>query len=235
MVARRADLVRRASALPNLRIMTGTTVTGMFSDNWASAVRGNRFFKIRSKQTVIATGAFDQPLVFRNNDRPGIMFADAAQRLMRLYGVKPGTRAVIATSNRFGYEAALDLLDAGIAVAAVVDLNPTADSPSSEAVRARGVRIIPGSTLVDSQGAPARVVGRRIPHHRRGPDGARPRVDRLRPRLDERRLLALAQSRQPCRRQGRLRPGDQYAPRHRCCPPAYRLSVPRPACGRRRP
>ena len=108
---------------------------------------------------MIATGAFDQPLVFRNNDRPGIMFADAAQRLMRLYGVKPGTRAVIATSNRFGYEAALDLLDAGIAVAAVVDLNPTADSASSEAVRARGVRIIPGSTLVDSQGAPARVVG----------------------------------------------------------------------------
>ncbi len=152
VVARRADLVRRASALPNLRIMTGTTVTGMFSDNWASAVRGSRFFKIRSKQTVIATGAFDQPLVFRNNDRPGIMFSDAAQRLMRLYGVKPGTRAVIATSNRFGYEAALDLLDAGIAVAAVVDLNPTADSPSSEAVRARGVRIIPGSTLVDSKG-----------------------------------------------------------------------------------
>jgi sarcosine oxidase subunit alpha len=152
VVARRADLVRLAGAIPNLRIMTGTTVTGMFSDNWASAVRGNRFFKIRSQQTVIATGAFDQPLVFRNNDRPGIMFADAAQRLMRLYGVKPGTRAVIATSNRFGYEAALDLLDAGTAVAAVVDLNPAADSASSEAVRARGVRIIPGATLVDSKG-----------------------------------------------------------------------------------
>ncbi len=101
---------------------------------------------------MIATGAFDQPLVFRNNDRPGIMFSDAAQRLMRLYGVKPGTRAVIATSNRFGYEAALDLLDAGTAVAAVVDLNPAADSASSEAVRARGVRIIPGATLVDSKG-----------------------------------------------------------------------------------
>ena len=102
----------------------------MFADNWASAVRGNRFYKIRSKETVIATGAFDQPLVFRNNDRPGIMFADAAQRLMRLYGVKPGSRAVIATANRFGYEAALDLLDAGIAVAAIVDLNATADNVS---------------------------------------------------------------------------------------------------------
>ena len=166
------SLVQRARAMPNLRIMTGTTVTGMFADNWASAARGNRFYKIRSKETVIATGAFDQPLVFRNNDRPGIMFADAAQRLMRLYGVKPGTRAVIATSNRFGYEAALDLLDAGIAVAAVVDLNATADSASAEAVRARGVRIIPGATLVDSKGPQARVVGGRGAHHRRGQDGA---------------------------------------------------------------
>ena len=80
---------------------------------------------------MIATGAFDQPLVFRNNDRPGIMFADAAQRLMRLYGVKPGSRAVIATANRFGYEAALDLLDAGVAVAAIVDLNATRRQRSS--------------------------------------------------------------------------------------------------------
>jgi sarcosine oxidase, subunit alpha len=152
VIARRAALVRRAHSMPNLRIMSETTITGVFTDNWSSAVRANRFYKIRSKETVIATGAFDQPLVFRNNDRPGIMFADAAQRLMRLYGVKPGTRAVIATSNRFGYEAALDLLDAGIRVAAVVDLNATADSASAEAVRARGVRIIPGATLVDSRG-----------------------------------------------------------------------------------
>ena len=213
-VARRADLVHRARAIPNLRILTGTTVTGMFADNWASATRGNRFFKIRSKETVIATGAFDQPLVFRNNDRPGIMFADAAQRLMRLYGVKPGTRAVIATSNRFGYEAALDLLDAGISVAAVVDLNSAADSASAEAVSARGYASFlapPWSTAKAASASP------RWPwaHHRRGPDGARPRVDRLRPRPDERRLLALAQSRQPRRRQGRLRSGHQHASRHR--------------------
>ena len=152
VVVRRASLVQRARATPNLRIMTDTAITGMFADNWASAACGNRFYKIRSKETVIATGAFDQPLVFRNNDRPGIMFAGAAQRLMRLYGVKPGSRAVIATANRFGYEAALDLLDAGVSVAAIVDLNATPDEAAAEAVSARGVRIIPASTLVDSRG-----------------------------------------------------------------------------------
>jgi sarcosine oxidase subunit alpha len=152
VVARRDALIQRAHALRNLRIMTGTTVTGMFADNWISATSGSRFLKIRSKQTVIATGAFDQPLVFANNDRPGIMFAGAAQRLLRLYAVKPGQRAAIVTTNRFGYEAALDLLDAGVAVAAVVDLNAAVDSTVAEEVKARGVRIIAGATLADSRG-----------------------------------------------------------------------------------
>lgn len=150
--ARRAALVERALATQKLRIMTDTTVTGMFADNWTSAIRGNRFFKIRSKETIIATGAFDQPLVFANNDRPGIMFADAAQRLMRLYGVKPGKRAVVATANRFGYEAALDLLDAGVSVVAIVDLNLETENASLDELKARGVRIMSGATLVDSKG-----------------------------------------------------------------------------------
>ena len=50
VVARRADLVHRARAMPNLRIMTGTTVTGLFADNWASATRGNRLYKIRARR-----------------------------------------------------------------------------------------------------------------------------------------------------------------------------------------
>ncbi|MEQ1576751.1 MAG: 2Fe-2S iron-sulfur cluster-binding protein [Hyphomicrobium sp.] len=148
----RLELIAKARALPNLTIMTDTAVTGLFSDNWASAISCQRLYKIRSKHTIIASGAFDQPLVFSNNDRPGIMFADAAQRLMRLYGVKPGTRAVIATSNRFGYETALDLLDAGIEIAAIADLNATPSGSAFEALKARGVRIMAGCTLADSKG-----------------------------------------------------------------------------------
>ncbi|MDQ0467966.1 glycine cleavage T C-terminal barrel domain-containing protein [Labrys wisconsinensis] len=150
--ARRAALVARARALPGLTILGDTTVSGLFADNWASAISGNRLYKIRARETVLATGAFDQPLVFRNNDRPGILFADAAQRLMRLYGVRPGRRAVIATANRFGYEAALDLLDAGVEVAAIVDLNPSGDGEAAAEARARGLRIIAGSTLVEARG-----------------------------------------------------------------------------------
>jgi len=148
----RSASVARARSLSNLRILTDTTVSGLFADNYASALRGNRLYKIRAKQTVLATGSFDQPLVFANNDRPGILFSDAVQRLMRLYAVSPGKRAVVATANRFGYEAALDLLDAGVTVAAVVDLDAARHGDAVEAVRARGVRILSSATLVDAKG-----------------------------------------------------------------------------------
>lgn len=148
----RQALIARAMSIPKLTIKTATTVTGLFADNWASAIEGSRLYKIRSKHIIVAAGVFDQPIVFRNNDRPGVLFASAAQRLMRLYGVKPGTRAVVATANHLGYEAAHDLLDAGITVAAVVDLNREPDQASAASVRARGIRVIPGSTLADVRG-----------------------------------------------------------------------------------
>ena len=151
-VSARRDLVARAKATPNLTIRADTTASGLFADNWVSAIDAKRLYKIRAREVVLATGAFDQPLVFPNNDRPGILFASAAQRLMRLYGVAPGKRAVVATANRFGYEAALDLLDAGVEVAAVVDLRPEPAGPVEEAVRARGVRIYAGATPADSKG-----------------------------------------------------------------------------------
>lgn len=147
----RRDLVAKARSLKNLTILTDTVVSGLFTDGWVAAIGGNRLYKIRTREAIVAAGSFDQPIVFRNNDRPGILFATAAQRLMRLYGVRPGNRAVIATSNAFGYEAALDMLDAGGEVAAIVDLGTTS-APAVEAARARGIRIVTNATPVDAKG-----------------------------------------------------------------------------------
>lgn len=169
---KRLSLLARAQRLPKLRIMNDTTVSGLFADNWASALKDNRLYKIRAQQTILATGGYDQPIVFANNDLPGIMFADAAQRLMRLYGVKPGNRAVIATANRFGYDAALDLLDAGVNVAAIADLGDNTETPEAAAVKARGVRIIPHATIIDAKGkrrVESVAVAEIVDRDRRGP------------------------------------------------------------------
>jgi sarcosine oxidase, subunit alpha len=170
--SKRSALVSHAGRCFNLRILNNTTVSGLFADNWASALKGNRLFKIRAKQTVLATGGYDQPLIFSNNDLPGIMFADAAQRLMRLYGVKPGSKAVVVTSNRFGYDVALDLLEAGVEVAAIADLGAGANAADGAKVEALGIRVIPSSTVVGAKGK-ARVeavaVSAMLDRDRRGP------------------------------------------------------------------
>ncbi len=146
------DLRTRATACPTLRIMTDTLVNGWYEDNWLPLIRGNKLFKTRAVEVILATGAIEQPAVFRNNDLPGIMLGSAAQRLMRHYGVKPGNRAVVLAANPDGYRVALDLLDAGVEVAAVVD--PRAGGSGgdlADALRRKGVKILTGD-ITGAQG-----------------------------------------------------------------------------------
>ena len=70
---------------------------------------------------IIATGATERPLVFSNNDRPGIMLASAARRYVNQFAVKPGNRAVIFANNDDGYKTAVNLAEKDIDVRAVVD------------------------------------------------------------------------------------------------------------------
>ncbi len=151
--ARREALTSRLAALRNVRVLTDATCQGCFADNWLPVVRGNRLYKLRAGRVVVATGAFEQPLVFRHNDLPGIMLGSAAQRLIRLYGVRPGHRAVIATANDDGYATALDLLEAGGEVVAVADLRrePAPTAMSATVARA-GVPIWTGHTLREAAG-----------------------------------------------------------------------------------
>ena len=147
----RETLVAEIASLPNVTVHTQARAQAVFADNWVPFIKGNRLYKARAKTVVVAAGSTEQALVFRNNDLPGVMMGSAAQRLIRLYGVKPGTRALVATSNGDGYGVALDLIEAGLDVCALVDLRETpAPDPRLEAVRAQRVRIISGQTVVEA-------------------------------------------------------------------------------------
>ncbi len=154
----RADALRRRltaeiEAEAGVTMLTDAVCQGCFEDGWLAVTRGNRLFKLRAGRVVVATGAIEQPMVFRNNDLPGVMLASAAQRLMRLYAVKPGRRAVVATANEDGYGAALDLRDAGVEVAAVADLRPRPpDGPLREAARASGLVVRDGHAVFEAEG-----------------------------------------------------------------------------------
>jgi len=141
-VALLAEVEAQVEASPAIDVLRATIANGWFADHWLPLLHGRSTTRLRSAATVIATGMQQQPAVFRDNDRPGILLASAAQRLLRLYGVVPGRRAVLLTADGDGYGAALDLDDAGVEVAAVLDLRPDPPAdPRAEAVQRRGIDV----------------------------------------------------------------------------------------------
>ena len=117
-------LVEAIISKPNVSIMTDAHVIGLYEGNYLGVRRGRELVKIRAKQVIIATGAYELPLVFDNNDLPGVMSGRAAQRLIHQYGIKPGNKAVVITTNDVGYALAKDLLAAGVGVTAIADVRP---------------------------------------------------------------------------------------------------------------
>ena len=117
------------------------------------ALPRERMWQVRAGHVVLATGATERPLVFPDNDRPGIMLAGAARAYLNRYGVMPGSRAVLVTAHDGGYRAALDLVAAGVAIARIVDTRPNPGTPLLEAVRQRSIQVSAGATVVGVEGS----------------------------------------------------------------------------------
>ena len=162
-----ADAVAELEAMPEVRLLGRSTVFGYHDYNFLtinqrltdhlplSERRGGRekLWQVRAHQVVLATGAAERPLIFANNDRPGIMLASAVSTYANRYGVKPGSRAVIFTNNDSAYQTALDLKAAEVDVAAVVDARAASASEIAETVRNAGIQVINGSVVVDTSGS----------------------------------------------------------------------------------
>lgn len=121
-----ADLEQRARAA-GVEVLIDSTVTGRYEDNWIAVVQRSharateRLIKARAKVLIVAPGLIERPYVFAGNDKPGVMLSGAVRRLVNLYSVKPGERAVVFSANAEGDEAVADLERVGIEVARVVD------------------------------------------------------------------------------------------------------------------
>ncbi|UFH50416.1 2Fe-2S iron-sulfur cluster-binding protein [Pseudomonas sp. KNUC1026] len=149
--ALREQLSAQVQAHANIRVLSQATANAWFADNYVPVIQHKRMYKVRARQCIAACGAFDQPVIFRNNDLPGVMLTSAAQRLMRLYAVKPGERAVVLTGNDDGYLAALDLHEQGVQVAALVDMRAQADDPAlAQAASRAGITLKFNSTVYEA-------------------------------------------------------------------------------------
>ena len=155
------------AAADEVRLLPRTTVFAYYDHNYLAMVERvgdhlspaeaagrprQRLWKVRAKQVVLATGAIERPLVFADNDRPGIMLAGAGRTYLNRYGVKPGNRCVVFTGNDGAYRAALDMTAAGAAVEAIVDLRPQADGELPRRARDAGIPVLAGHAIVATHG-----------------------------------------------------------------------------------
>jgi len=163
------------ASLPEVRVLKRTICYAAFDHNFFGLVESvtdhladppaglprKRLWKLRTRQVVYATGAIERPLVFADNDRPGVMTASAVQAYVNRFALRPGRRAVVFTNNDGGYGAALDLKAAGVELAAVIDARPAPAGPLTERAQGEGLRILAGSAVVGVQGG-KRVTGVRV-------------------------------------------------------------------------
>jgi sarcosine oxidase, subunit alpha len=164
------ELLESVNQRSNITVFTDTAVLGWYQDNWLAAVRDSRLFKIRAESVIVATGAYETPLIFDNNDLPGVMLGSAVQRLLHLFGVSAGEQAVIVTANDDGWDVAADLHSLGVTVAAIVDerAHDACESPYRAGLANDGVPIFYRHTILEAQGTNA-VNGARVV--RIDPDG----------------------------------------------------------------
>lgn len=147
----RNDLLQRVESHEYIDVLTEAVCNAWFTDNYLPVIQGKRMYKVRAKECIVASGSFEQHAVFRNNDLPGVMMSSAALRLMKWYGVKPGQKAVILTVNDDGYFAALELMQQGVEIAAIVDMRTERYAPDvAETLAGMGVKIDFGSTVYEA-------------------------------------------------------------------------------------
>ena len=147
----------------NVTLLTATTCFGLYDHgtagllqrvdfgNKASPVR-QRYWRVHAKQTLLATGAIEQPLVFEQNDLPGIMLAGAIRQYANRYGVAAGREIVLTTNNDSAYLAALDLVAAGAPVKLLVDSRGESPADLAKWLRAQGVEVRAGARVVRALG-----------------------------------------------------------------------------------
>jgi len=154
-----AETVNTLAAMDNVRLMSRTTVTGAYDGGTFGALervghhvtdipRGGvkeTFWRIAAKRSVLAAGAIERHIAFQNNDRPGIMAAGSVRAYLNRWGVAPGKAVTVFANNDDAHRTAVDMVEAGVHVAAVID--------SRTGARAQGdYRVMAGAMVSGSAG-----------------------------------------------------------------------------------
>ncbi len=150
----------------NVTVLTKTTVNGYYENNVLAALERmsnhlgpaagkqsrERLWRIFADQVVLATGALERPMVFPNNDRPGIMLASAVREYTHRYGLTLADRIVFYTNNDSAWRTALELVAVGVPVLAIVDCRHRVEPALTRRAEKAGIEHYLGTVVSDTRG-----------------------------------------------------------------------------------
>ncbi len=149
-----ADLIARVTAFPNVEMLENSYCFGLYEGRLLGIVQPRphpgaieRLIHLRAQRIVVATGAYEAPLLFPNNDLVGVMLSTAVQRLIHIHGIMPGKRAVVIARDDRGEEVASDLEAAGTRVSATIP--PEAVIAAIGRSKVKGVQTKDGNLACD--------------------------------------------------------------------------------------
>ncbi|MDX1513313.1 MAG: sarcosine oxidase subunit alpha family protein, partial [Gammaproteobacteria bacterium] len=166
-----ADLVGgELGAATNVRVLRRATALGYYDGNLVAVAEQvadhrpqpdpyeprQRIWWVRARRVVLATGAIERPLVFSNNDLPGVMLASAVETYARRFAVRCGQRGVLFTNNDQGYAVVRALAEAGGGISVVVDARPGGPGGRlKDEMGSLGVRCLDGHVVTHAHGGSA--------------------------------------------------------------------------------
>ena len=115
-------IITELKSMPNVTVKNRSQVFGYYDHNMlvmfervsdhlekkSKFTPRQRLWYIRAKETILSTGSIERPIVFGNNDTPGIFLSAAAKEYIKVYGVLVGKKPLIFTNNDSAYETALE-------------------------------------------------------------------------------------------------------------------------------
>ena len=160
--------VKTLTDAPNVRILIRTTAFGYYHDNFIGAVERltdhlpvgaagprEKLWRIRAAAVVLAQGAIERPLVFAGNDTPGVMLASAAQTWLNRYGISVGHAPLVMASHDSGWQVAFDHAEAGVKVAAIIDIRGSVAPELITKASALGIPVMLSSSVTEVKGGKA--------------------------------------------------------------------------------
>ncbi len=160
-----ADGMAETLEASGVTLLTRTTAWGYYDGNTIAALERmaehrpalageprQRHWVIRAGHVVLATGAFERPVVFAGNDTPGVMLAGAVERYAAEFGVLAGNTLAVFTNNDGAYRSAAAFALAGGKVAAIIDVRADVSAAARALASEAGAEVLAGHAVATAKG-----------------------------------------------------------------------------------